>query len=81
MIALDDPSRKRLEQDRDALLESMAGMVPEALDVLAGEEEIRIYRMLRLEITPTTEGYAVRGALCTSAIPLAPTRDPAPRAS
>jgi hypothetical protein len=57
-----------LEQDRDALLESMAGMVPEALDALTGEEKNRIYRMLRLEVTPTTEGYDVSGALCTSAI-------------
>ena len=29
-------------------------------------EKSRIYRMLRLEVTPTTEGYPVTGALCTS---------------
>jgi site-specific DNA recombinase len=68
---------EELEQDRDALLESMTAMVPEALDALTGEEKNRIYRMLRLEVTPSTEGYEVSGALCTSATPLAPTGDPA----
>jgi site-specific DNA recombinase len=58
-----------LEQDRDALLEDMAAMVPAALDSLTGEEKNRIYRMLRLEVTPTTEGYDITGALCTSATP------------
>jgi len=58
-----------LEQDRDALLESIAEMVPEALDSLTGEEKSRVYRMLRLEVTPTAEGYAVSGALCTSVTP------------
>jgi hypothetical protein len=72
--------QRELERDRDALLESMAGMVPEALDTLTGEEENRIYRMPRLEVTPTTEGYDVSGALCASATPLVPTRDPAPPA-
>jgi hypothetical protein len=58
-----------LEQDRDAILESMAEMVPEALNNLTGEEKSRTYRMLRLEVTPTTEGYDVSGALCTSVTP------------
>jgi site-specific DNA recombinase len=58
-----------LEQDRDALLESIAEMVPEALDSLPGEEKSKVYRMLRLEVTPTAEGYAVSGALCTSVTP------------
>jgi site-specific DNA recombinase len=71
---------EELEQDRDTLLESMVEMVPEALDALTGEEKNRIYRMLRLEVTPSTEGYEVSGALCTSATPLAPARDPAPPA-
>jgi site-specific DNA recombinase len=70
---------EELEQDRDALLRSMAGMVPEALDALTGEEKNRIYRMLRLEVTPTAEGYDVSGALCTSATPLA--TDDNPRAA
>ena len=32
-------------------------------------EEEQAYRMLRLEVTPTTEGYDVSGALCTSVTP------------
>ena len=71
---------EELEQNRDALLESMAGMVHEALNALTGEEKNRIYRMLRLEVTPTAGGYDVSGALCTSATPLAPTITPAPPA-
>jgi hypothetical protein len=69
--ALKDHRRRvqDLEQDRDALLESMAEMVPEALDSLTGEEKSRVYRMLRLEVTPTTEGYDVSGAICTSVTP------------
>ena len=45
------------------MLESWAGMVPEALEDLTGEERNKIYRMLRLEVTPTPEGYGVTGAL------------------
>jgi hypothetical protein len=58
-----------LRVGRDALLESMAKKVLEALDSLTGEEKSRIYRMLRLEVTPTTEGCDVSGALCTSLTP------------
>jgi hypothetical protein len=58
-----------LESDRDALFESMADIVPEALDDLTGEERSRIYWMLRLEVTPTHHGYEVSGALCTHATP------------
>ena len=53
----------QLERDRDALLESWAGAVPEALDDLTGQERNKIYRMLRLEVTPTTGGFDVTGAL------------------
>jgi hypothetical protein len=52
-----------LENDRDDLLECMAGMVPEGLDGLTGEERNRLYRMLRLEVTPTSEGYEVGAPL------------------
>jgi site-specific DNA recombinase len=71
LAALKDHRRRvqDLEQDRDALLESMAEMVPEALDSLTGEEKSRVYRMLRLEVTPTVEGYDVSGAICTSVTP------------
>jgi site-specific DNA recombinase len=57
---------EKLEEDRDALLESMSQMVPEALDDLTGEERNKVYRMLRLEVTPTAEGFAVTGALRAS---------------
>ncbi|HEX2739069.1 MAG TPA: hypothetical protein VHM69_01380 [Rubrobacter sp.] len=52
-----------LERDRDALLRSWASAVPEALEELRGQERNKVYRMLRLEVTPTTEGFAVTGAL------------------
>jgi site-specific DNA recombinase len=39
---------EELERDRDALLEHYAGMVPEALEELTGEERHQVYRMLRL---------------------------------
>ena len=54
---------KELKKDRDALLESWAGMVPEALEGLTGEERNKIYRMLRLEVAPVDDGYCVTGAL------------------
>jgi site-specific DNA recombinase len=41
---------KRLERDRDALMESYAGMVSETLEDLAPEERHRIYKLLRLGV-------------------------------
>lgn len=38
------------ERDKDALLDSYAGMVPEALDSLAPKERHQIYKMLRLRV-------------------------------
>jgi hypothetical protein len=35
--------------------------IPEALDNLTGEERNRVYRMLRLEIKPTPDGYETAG--------------------
>jgi hypothetical protein len=56
-----------LERDRDRLLKSMAGMVPDKLDDLSGEDKNRLYRLLRMEVTPTPEGdYRVSGAFCSS---------------
>src|SRR5215207_2758111 len=40
----------RLECDRDALMESYAGMVSETLEDLAPEERHRIYKLLRLGV-------------------------------
>ncbi len=53
-----------LERDRDALLKSYAATVPVALDDLKPEERNRIYRLLRLEVTTSDDGYAVSGAFC-----------------
>jgi site-specific DNA recombinase len=52
-----------LERDRDALLASYTKMVPEGLDALTGAERNQVYRMLRLQVTPTPEGFEVTGAL------------------
>jgi transposase len=54
---------EQLEKDRDALLESMADAVPDALHDLTGVERNHVYRLLRLQVTPTAEGYEVSGAL------------------
>jgi len=54
---------EQLEEDRDALLEEMAEAVPDQLDGLTGAERNKVYRMLRLEVTPTPEGYSITGAL------------------
>ena len=42
---------EELERDRDAVMESYAGMVPEELDNLASEERHQIYKILRLRVT------------------------------
>jgi endonuclease III len=54
---------EKLEEDRDLLLEAMAETVPDALDSLTGEARNKVYRMLRLEVMPTPEGFRVTGAL------------------
>jgi hypothetical protein len=59
---------EELEKDRDALLGSMAELVPDALDDLDGEEKNKLYRMLHLEVRPSEEGYEVSGAFCTSGL-------------
>lgn len=57
-----------LEKDRGALLQSMSETVPSALNDLDGEDKNRLYQMLRLEVTPSEEGYEVSGAFCTSGL-------------
>jgi hypothetical protein len=42
---------QRLEQDRDALMESYTGMVSATLEDLAPEERHRIYKLLRLSVS------------------------------
>jgi hypothetical protein len=41
---------ERLERDRNALMESYAGMIEETLEDLAPEERHRIYKLLRLGV-------------------------------
>jgi hypothetical protein len=60
---------KELEQDRDAVVASLAASIPEALDGLTGEEINTVYWMLRLRVIPSEEGYGATGVLCV----LAPT--------
>jgi len=45
-----------LEHEKDVLLESYAGMMPEALDGLAPEERHRVYKMLRLTVLVRPDG-------------------------
>jgi hypothetical protein len=44
-----------LERDRDAVIESYVGMLPDALEALSGEERRRLYGMLRLEAAATPD--------------------------
>ena len=55
---------EKLERDRDALFESYAGMMPDALDSLAPEDRVRVYGMLRLNVEISAEGtMQARGVL------------------
>lgn len=47
---------EELERDRDALLESYAGMVPEGLDAFAPEERHWAYKRIRLNVYADAEG-------------------------
>src|SRR5215217_797160 len=47
---------KCLERDRDSLLESYVGLVPEAIDALGAEERHRVYRMIGMKAYLTTDG-------------------------
>jgi len=46
----------QLERDRDSLLESYAGLVPEAIDALRSEERRRAYRIIGLEVHLAPDG-------------------------
>jgi site-specific DNA recombinase len=53
-----------LERDKQTLLEDYAGMVPDTLDELTGEERHQVYRMLRLKVYVYPNGdLDVRGVL------------------
>ena len=45
-----------LERDRDSLLESHAGLLPEAIDALGSEERSRVYRMIGMEARLEPDG-------------------------
>ena len=47
---------RQLEQDKEALLEDYASLVPEALDELNAAERGRVYAMLRVEARVAPEG-------------------------
>jgi predicted transcriptional regulator len=57
---------EQLEKDRESLLKSMAEIVSDALEDLTPQERNKMYRMLRLEATPSEKGYQVSGAFCSS---------------
>jgi site-specific DNA recombinase len=58
---------EELERDRDVLLESYAGMVPEALDSFSPEERRQVYGMLRLKVEVAADGSVeARGVLSES---------------
>jgi DNA repair exonuclease SbcCD ATPase subunit len=46
----------QLERDRDSLLESYAGLVPETIDALRSEERRRAYRIIGLEVHLAPDG-------------------------
>jgi hypothetical protein len=56
---------KELENDRDAVVASLAASIPDALDNLTGDEINTVYRKLRLRLIPSEEGYNATGVLCT----------------
>src|SRR5215204_898590 len=59
---LAEAGRKRVRYQEMAA----ASFIPEDLDALSGAERNRLYRMLRLENTPSEDGsYKVQGAYCT----------------
>ena len=60
---------EQLERDKEALLEQTAGVSPEDLDALNGNERNEVYRILRLEVTPSGDGYAIRGVFRTDRLP------------
>jgi site-specific DNA recombinase len=56
---------KELENDRDAVVASLAATIPEALENLTGDEINTVYRKLQLRLIPSEEGYDATGILCT----------------
>ena len=58
---------ERLKGDRDAILQSYAGLTVEALDALSPEQRNRLYKMLKLNVVLRDDGTPeVSGSLCGS---------------
>lgn len=55
-----------LERDREALSRLCSEVVPQALEDLTWEERAHVYRLVKLEVVPTEEGFQASGAFCTS---------------
>ena len=64
-VELFESALERFRADVTHLPHSYAEVVPEALDGLSGEERMRVYEMLQLEISRDPEGYEVSGAFCS----------------
>ncbi len=47
---------EQLERDRDKLLESYAGLMPDAIDALGPEERHQVYRMIGMEAHVSSDG-------------------------
>jgi hypothetical protein len=56
---------EELERDREAIKASWAAAVPGDLDRLTPEGRNELYHKLRLEISPTEDGYEITGPFCT----------------
>jgi hypothetical protein len=55
-----------LRQDKEAVLQFRSEAVVEGLDELTPEQKSEVYRLLKLELTPTPEGMLATGALLYS---------------
>ena len=65
-----------LATDRHTLLDSLVGVVPDALDSLTPEEHHHVYKLLRLRVTVNSDGtlevtgaFGDSSALCHSKTP------------
>jgi hypothetical protein len=64
---------KQLEKDRLTLLNYIYKTIPNVVDNLSPKKRNDLYRLLRLEVTPSDEGFRVSGAFCVPAPLSAPT--------
>ena len=57
---------EELVRDKEAVLALRSGAVVRGLDELSPDEKYEVYKLLKLEVTPTPEGMEVSGALLYS---------------